>query len=322
MNELISIIVPVYNVEEYLNKCIYSILKQSYSNIEVILIDDGSSDNSGIICDSFEKLDSRVRVIHSENKGVSNARNIGISLAKGRYIGFVDSDDWIEPDMYQKLYNTIKNDNSDISICDAFIESKVTHVHKVFGESKYVFNRDEIFNVVLDNIGFNWLCNKLFKKDLFKGIRLDENIYIGEDILCVCKCICNGESFSYLQEALYHYLKRNESVCNNSFNIKKISNIDAYEKIMKIYYKNAPQHMEKAVNAYILSNIAVSNWMISDKIYDKKLFGKISNNINNVLKGKSLNTKVNIKIKVLLFKINPVLLYTCTKIFRRLTKKE
>ena len=113
----ISVIVPVYNVEKYLRKCIESILNQTFREFELILVDDGSTDSSGKICDEYALKDSRIKVIHKENGGASSARNAGLDVAKGEYIGFVDSDDWIEMDMYGELYRLIKENNTDISVC-------------------------------------------------------------------------------------------------------------------------------------------------------------------------------------------------------------
>ena len=115
-NNLISIIVPIYNVEKYLKKCIDSIINQTYKNLEIILVDDGSPDNCGKICDEYAKKDNRIKVIHKENGGVSSARNVGVENATGEYIGFVDSDDYIEKDMYEVLINNLKKENADISI--------------------------------------------------------------------------------------------------------------------------------------------------------------------------------------------------------------
>lgn len=117
MNDLISIIVPVYNVEKYLNKCIDSIINQTYKNIEIILVDDGSTDNSGKICDEYLLRDSRIKVIHKNNGGLSSARNEGINISSGEYIGFVDSDDWVEPNMYEEMYKKILYSNADIVDC-------------------------------------------------------------------------------------------------------------------------------------------------------------------------------------------------------------
>ena len=114
MEELISIIVPVYNVEKYLEKCVDSIINQTYKNIEIILVDDGSKDNSGKICDIIKEKDERIKVIHKQNGGLSDARNAGLKIAKGTYIGFVDSDDYIAEDMYQTLYSLSKEKNADI----------------------------------------------------------------------------------------------------------------------------------------------------------------------------------------------------------------
>lgn len=117
MKELISIIVPVYNVEQYLDDCLISIINQTYKNLEIILIDDGSTDKSGKICDEYAKKDSRIIVIHKENGGVSSARNAGLRIAKGAYIGFVDPDDWIAEDMYEVLYSNAKKYDADVSVC-------------------------------------------------------------------------------------------------------------------------------------------------------------------------------------------------------------
>ena len=118
MNHKISVIIPVYNVEDYLSKCLQSVINQTYTNLEIILVDDGSTDNSGEICDEFSENDNRIKVIHQKNTGVSQARKIGIDVADGKYIGFVDADDWIEPDMYETLINKMKN--SDIIMSGLF----------------------------------------------------------------------------------------------------------------------------------------------------------------------------------------------------------
>ena len=119
--DLISIIIPVYNVEQYLSRCIDSVINQTYKNLEIILIDDGSTDDSGEICDEYALKDNRIKVMHKQNGGVSSARNEGLDISKGNYIGFIDSDDFIEKDMYEFLYDLLTKNNCDISCCNKFI---------------------------------------------------------------------------------------------------------------------------------------------------------------------------------------------------------
>ena len=132
----ISIIVPVYNVEKYLEKCIKSILNQTFTDFELILVNDGSTDKSGVICDNYKNIDDRIIVIHKKNEGLSSARNSGLDIAKGRYIGFVDSDDYINNDMYHKLYEALIKNNSDISICK-FV--------KVYDDSEMKFSNNDLY---------------------------------------------------------------------------------------------------------------------------------------------------------------------------------
>lgn len=131
--DLISVIVPVYNVELYLEQCLNSIINQTYKNLEIILVNDGSTDNSGVICDLYANIDNRIIVIHKDNGGVSSARNAGLNVAKGNFIGFVDPDDWIADDMYEKLYLNIQNFNANISVC----------------KFRKVMNRENIFEKIL-----------------------------------------------------------------------------------------------------------------------------------------------------------------------------
>lgn len=131
----ISIVVPIYNVEKYLDQCVKSIINQTYKNLEIILVNDGSIDNSGKICDKYKRQDNRVIVIHKENGGSSDARNVGIQIATGKYIGFVDSDDYIEKDMYEFLYNNMINENADISCCNRFL--LWSNKKQIYGEKKY-----------------------------------------------------------------------------------------------------------------------------------------------------------------------------------------
>ena len=179
MNELlISIIVPIYNIDNYVSKCIESILSQTHSNIEVILIDDGSTDKSSNICDYYSKKDARIVAIHKKNGGLSSARNTGLDIAKGKYIGFVDGDDYIEPNMYEELLNNIHEHQSDIAICnynDIKNNKKYTNYFDNELEKTPIEGKNK-FDILYKNYNFvicSW--NKLYKKEIFNNLRFPEN---------------------------------------------------------------------------------------------------------------------------------------------------
>lgn len=212
MMPLISIVVPVYNVEVYVAKCIESILKQTYSNLEIILVDDGSTDYSGKICDEYASKDNRIIVIHKANEGVSSARNVGIENAKGEYIAFVDPDDYIEINMMEVLLASITNNSSSISICGYIIEPSNTIQNFSVQGNKYVKYGYEVTQDILNDYfpkSFPW--NKLYKKDLFNEIRYPQN-RVYEDIATTYKLTHKAQIISFVPSALYHYVLRKGNI--------------------------------------------------------------------------------------------------------------
>lgn len=173
--QMISIIVPVYKVESYLRQCIDSIINQTYHNIEILLIDDGSPDRCGEICEEYARTDSRIRFFHTENKGLSAARNLGLQKAKGEYVGFVDSDDWIEPDMYEILLRRLEESGTNISACAIWCEYQETHYTYSVSNAVYI-GKDAIQALVCDLSNVVW--NKLYKKDYWANIRFPEKSHI------------------------------------------------------------------------------------------------------------------------------------------------
>ena len=212
MEELISIIVPVYYVEEYIEKCVESIINQTYKNIEIILVDDGATDNSGKICDELGKRDSRIKIIHKANGGLSDARNAGLKIAKGEYIGFVDSDDYIAKDMFETLYNLNKKYNSEISIV-SFYE---IYKGKVIGvrDSK---NLEELTKIeairelLIDTNIQSYAWNKLFKKELFDGLEFPTNKNF-EDIATTLLLFEKANKVVLLEDPKYYYVRRDNSI--------------------------------------------------------------------------------------------------------------
>ena len=211
-NELISIIVPVYNVEEYLERCVESIINQTYQNIEIILVDDGSKDNSGKICDKLKERDIRIKVIHKENGGLSDARNAGLKIANGKYIGFVDSDDYIEKDMFETLYNLNKKYNSEISI----VSFNELYNGKIIGvrNSKKIEELNKINAIkelLIDTKIQSYAWNKLFKRELFNNIEFPTNKNF-EDIATTLLLFEKANKVVLYEEPKYNYVRRDNSI--------------------------------------------------------------------------------------------------------------
>jgi len=234
LNDLISVIVPVYNVEEYLVRCVDSILCQTHSNLEVILINDGSKDNSGIICDKFREKDSRVRVIHQENRGVSAARNAGLDVAAGDWIGFVDSDDWIELEMFEKLLSAAVESGKLVSVC-GFVKYHLNGwvEKRVFGEIPTVLGKEQALEYMLSNAYYEgYIWNKLFKRDLL-NVRFSETIHACEDLLFSIQAFMHIDGVAYVDFPLYRYLIR-EGSSVNCINDKRLTSLLSRKYVIKL----------------------------------------------------------------------------------------
>jgi glycosyltransferase involved in cell wall biosynthesis len=228
MPPMISVVIPVYNVEQYLHRCVDSILNQSYQNFEIILIDDGSQDSSGEICDQYVQKDERIKVIHKKNARVSAARNDGIKLAKGKYVSFIDSDDWIEPDMYQEMIKKVEEYNLDLIMCDFKKrindhEDKQTHPIRGGYYSKEDIRR-ELYQclIMFDNIEYpptisNCVC--LINLELLRLNKLfyDEDIHYDEDSIFGSKIMYHASSFYYLKNRHYYNYFYNPNSTTNTY---------------------------------------------------------------------------------------------------------
>ena len=203
MSMELSIIVPVYKVEKQLEQCIRSILNQSFTNFELILVDDGSPDKCGEICDEYEKKDKRIKVIHKKNGGLSDARNAGLDIAKGKYIGFVDSDDIIHPEMYERMYNFINKYNVDIVQCKFKKFKSIEDINKLSNINntniEYYTSKEAIMDMIDNNkINVNtW--NKLYKRELFENERFPKG-KIHEDEFLTYKLIYKSNKVAYINE--------------------------------------------------------------------------------------------------------------------------
>ena len=228
---LISVIVPVYNVEKYLARCIDSIIAQTYKNLEIILVDDGSADTSGAICDEYAHTDSRIRVFHKENGGLSDARNFGIAESHGEYLGFVDSDDYIATDMYELLYSLVCEYNVSMAACDVCDVDDGKEPHLISkGDGILCVGREEAMRIVLDGrINYAYAWNKLYKRELFDTIRYPVGKYI-EDFFVILPLIEKAGNVAFCPEQKYYYVHRENSIMTSVFSKKHYDCIEVHEQ--------------------------------------------------------------------------------------------
>lgn len=228
----ISIIVPVYNVSKYLDKCILSILHQSFKDFELILVDDGSTDGSGDLCDVYSKMDARVKVYHQKNQGQAVARNFAVKVAKGEYLGFVDSDDWVESDMFEKLLMTAIKHNADVVICRLQTVTEKGEVKDIlgYGETMTMDKSQATSEILRDDKMQSFPVNKLYKRKIFDNVEFPPDRYF-EDTATIYKAIYNSEKVVTIPYVGYNYRYNPNSTCNNK-------NLD-YMKLVKREYDNA-----------------------------------------------------------------------------------
>lgn len=235
---VISIIIPVYNVEPYLRRCLDSVIGQTYRNLEIIIVDDGSTDNCGAVCDEYKSKDERIRVIHKENGGLSSARNTGLDVATGGYVGFVDSDDWVEPDMMAYLLSGIHAHHAKISVCGRFIEYK-KYSKQITWDKVTILDRDAALGQLFQNDKLqNNVWDKLFAREIFDDIRFPVGRTY-EDIAVMHKLFMRADCVVCLPQAKYHYLQRGDSIIGdisleNSINFY-ISAKSRYEEMKETY---------------------------------------------------------------------------------------
>lgn len=306
-SDLISVVVPVYNVEQYLEKCVNSIINQTYKNLEIILVDDGATDSSGNMCDQLAKSDSRITVYHKENGGLSDARNYGVERATGDYIGFVDSDDYIDSEMYEKLYEAIKKENVDVAECNLKI---------IYPDRKELFTEQNYYNVrtkeeyleeylKIEKI-FGSACVRLIKSNIAKKLKfpvgkLYEDTYYAYDL------IEKVDRYVIMNSPYYNYLMRENSITNTKFNPRIFDLIEIVEKFHKMTYKNYSSLTEAADCRKMYAYFSVLNSiLLEDEFKNNSYYPKIINyfkkNYMSLLKNTYINR--NRKLSVILIKLN------------------
>lgn len=321
MEELITIVVPVYKVEKYIDKCINSILKQTYKNLEIILVDDGSPDTCGEICDNYAKQDARIKVIHKENGGLSDARNAGIDIAKGKYISFIDSDDYIDSEYIELLYKTIIKDETDMAIsAHKVIYDNGTILEKATGEESILSSKEVLKRILYDDGIDLSAWAKLYKMELFKDVRYPKG-RLFEDAATTYKLINRCTNVSIISKSTYNYVIRGNSITNLNFSEKKMDLIKSTEEMCE-YIKNKYPDLQSACNrrlmyAYLSTLTQLVKSDKKNKKIEQQLYLYIKENSKPILKDK--NVPKRDKIALVSIKFGSQFYRVIWKIYEKLT---
>lgn len=293
---MISVIVPIYNIAQYLQRCLDSILRQTYRELEIILVDDGSTDESGTICDTYAEKDERIKVVHKENGGVSSARNMGLDIATGEYIGFVDGDDLLDEKLFEVLMKNAERNQCDISCCQLATIDVDGTLKTTYNNKSQFFERDYIiknyfFDPFIKDTMYSQ-CNKIFRRSLVEKLRYKQYKY-GEDILFVFEVLERSNGMYYDNYVGYYYVHREDSAMTSRFSAKRLDYVkairDIEEKCRKNYtfaYDNSKiwvyQHVLITVRQIIANKKQVEfcDWLKKEKKYlkenSKKCLKKLS----------------------------------------------
>lgn len=332
MEPKVSVIVPIYNAEKYMKKCIDSILSQTLENIEIILVNDGSVDNSANIADEYSRVDRRVRVIHQNNSGPSVARNTGISVARGKYIGFVDSDDYIEKTMYEELFKSADKNNIQVAMCsyiENYIYKNEAHIIKANLEQEKIYDKPRIQSNIIntftknENYGFYSLWNKIYLREwlIESNLKMDENRDHGEDWWFNINVFSKIDTFIYIDKELYNYIHINSNSLmskyrENQFELFLDGRLKMKEIIPNeyIYDKEFNRRFVYEFSVYIMRTYKE----IKDKSYRNFLIDNVLRN-DEVLEASKNVDGLGIHFKVTTFLIKSRLYYFARLCYRMIS---
>lgn len=301
--DLISIIVPVYNAEKYLDRCIESLIKQTYRNIEILLVNDGSKDKSGEICNNWSKRDNRIKVIHKENGGASSARNIGLENAIGDYIGFVDSDDTIECEMYERLYDLMCKYKVEMAICEKNNrkkKSKDEYLVEKWGQEELLNH----FFRVNGQTGVQHVGTRLIKKNILNNFRFIEG-RMNEDVHASYYFATSVKDAVYTNEGFYNYFLNQEGVTNREFTEKNLDLLYIWDVVYNLTQKEAPEYVDvcnmnvKRARFTLLGQMLLHGYDKNNKnlqLIKKQLKSEVQNTFWELLR-----VKMSFSRKILLF---------------------
>lgn len=315
----ISVIIPVYNVEKYLIDCLESVVSQTYKNLEIIIVNDGSTDCSGDISDEYEKKDERIRVVHQKNMGLSGARNTGIDMATGEYITFLDSDDYLEIDILEKLVKILEKNKSDIAVaginfCDE--QGKTLYEQKSKGIKKYV-GKNQLYNLLTSNEINTMAWGKLYRISLFKDLRYPLHKY-HEDVFLTYKLLDQSKSTIVIPDIGVHYRQVKTSIVHSTFCLKHLDSIQAMQERSKFIEKKYPEYRKYSYSTVVYACCKVFEKMVQSSYRNEKIETNIQKDVRKYLFYFLFYSKSRITTKLfcILLSFNTSLTNKFYKIFR------
>ena len=317
---IVSIIIPVYNAQKYLANTLDSVLKQTYKNLEIILVDDGSTDNTEEICESYAKIDSRIKVINKENGGVSSARNYGLALAKGEYISFVDSDDFLVADMIETLVDDIQTTNAEVAVCGYWHVTEEEYKNIINNSKSRALTKLELLsnpiNYFYSKTLMPFMWNKIFERRLIEKIKFDETINYGEDYLFCAMAYMKANKACYRTDKKYFYIKRNDGLSMSEGSVEFWSGYARSKKILydKFVEINAGEDLLKGIwREYCIAIIAIYRYVVHKRL--KKEYDKITKLYRNIMINfiKNSNLTLTKKLEYLSFVLSYKIAVLCHK---------
>ncbi len=309
---MISVVVPIYNVETYLKECIESIINQTYKNLEIILVDDGSTDNCGNICEEYALKDSRIKVIHKENGGLSSARNAGIDIATGEYITFIDSDDYVSLDMIEWMYNSLKKYNAELISC--ILTKNADLLGKGNREKIDVCSPKKALEYILKEKNIvTSACAKLYRTDLFEGVRYP-NGFIHEDFATTYKIFHKCTRIAYSEIPMYYYRYNPTSITKSKFSKNQLEYFKGAGELQEFIKEYYPSLKNAAISHSVRNSIAYMRRISAAGFNDKETIQFLTRNIRkNIFIYLFSTYKLTSKLYGLLISMSPNM---ALKIFR------
>ena len=272
----VSIIVPVYNCEKYVSRCVQSILQQSFQNFELIIVDDGTTDDSINIINNFTE-DSRIKIVHKQNSGLPQARKTGVEHANGKYIVFVDADDWIENDMIEKLYNAISVSGADIVCCNIALTDESGNIIEKYERTKEtLYDIPQTIKAIHDSTGvYHYMWNKMFNSKCLTSSVFPKGHFVGEDYCTIIPILSNCTRVLHIPHTLYNYVQHTTNMTKAGFSDSYILAHRNYNSAKEFLLKQYTDSRRSINNFHILQEIAILNAMFRNNVYNKEIFNDI-----------------------------------------------